>query len=163
MKMAIERVSAEELNQCSDILFVPEIGQLYFPKKEMLQEELEKSMDWDCVYADKSPDGETIQGVIWYQREGLFHSFPYLHMIAVRSDCRHQGIGNRLMEFFEQDSLRGGKNKMRTKAFLLVSDFNSNAQKFYLSRGYEEMGRLDSLFRKGVAEKLLMKQVTANK
>ncbi len=160
--MAIEKVKSEDLNQCVDILFVPEIGQMYFPKKEMLREELKKNIVSDCVYAEKSADGNTIQGVIWYQREGLFHSFPYLHMIAVRGDCRHRGVGKRLMDFFEQDSLQGGKNKMRTKVFLLVSDLNCAAQKFYLYRGYKEMGRLGSLFRKGITEKLFMKNVTDN-
>lgn len=57
----------------------------------------------------------------------------------------------------------GGKNKLRTKTYLLVSDFNTNARKFYVSRGYEEMGRFESLFRKGIAERLLMKRVTAKK
>lgn len=161
--MEIEKLKSKDLNECVDILFIPEIGQQYFPKREMLQEELEKSLGLDCIYVEKSANGKTIQGVIWYQREGLFHSFPYLHMIAVRGDCRHQGVGNRLMDFFEQDSLRGGKNNMRTKAFLLVRDLNSDAQEFYLKRGYKEMGKLDSLFRKGVAEKLLMKNVTVNK
>ena len=116
----------------------------------------------DCVFVDKSMDGNTIQGVIWYQREGLFHTFPYLHMIAVHDDCKHKGVGSILMDYFEQDSLRYGKNKMRTKVFLLVNELNTNAQKFYLNRGYEEVGRLDSLFRKGVTEKLFMKKVTAN-
>ena len=160
--MAFEIINPEDLSQCIDILFVPEIGQLYFPKRELLEAELKKSMLSDCVFVDKSMDGNTIQGVIWYQREGLFHTFPYLHMIAVHDDCKHKGVGSILMDYFEQDSLRYGKNKMRTKVFLLVNELNTNAQKFYLNRGYEEVGRLDSLFRKGVTEKLFMKKVTAN-
>lgn len=161
--MVIERAKMKDIDQCVDILFVPEIGQLYFPKKELLREELEKNIDRDSIYVDRGSDGETVQGVIWYQQEGLFHAFPYLHMIAVRGDCRHQGVGAGLMEFYEQNSLMCGKNKMRIKVFLLVSDLNTNAQKFYLSRGYEEVSRLESLFRKGITERLLMKKVTALK
>ena len=67
------------------------------------------------------------------------------------------------MDFFEQDSLCNGKNRMRTKAFLLVRDWNLSAQKFYRNRGYKEMARLESLFRKGVTEILLMKSVTEEK
>lgn len=91
----------------------------------------------------------------------MFHSFPYLHMIAVRDGCRGQGIGTTLMDFYEQDSLLGGKNRIRTRTFLLVSDLNEPAQRFYANRGYAEMGRFESLFRKGVTEILLMKKVTA--
>ena len=135
----------------------------YFPKKEHLRDELQKNMKKDCIYVDKSEESGIVQGVIWYQREGLFHAFPYLHMIAVRSDCRNGGVGTRLMDFFEQDSLTAGSNRMRIKAFLLVSDHNHNAQRFYQSRGYEEIGCFESLFRKGVTERLLMKKVTVKK
>lgn len=46
--------------------------------------------------------GKDTQGVIWYQREGMFHSFPYLHMIAVREGYRRQGIGTSMMVFLSR-------------------------------------------------------------
>ena len=105
--------------------------------------------------------GDDIRGVVWYQREGMFHSFPYLHMIVVKEGYRQQGIGTSMMDFFEQDVLNKGKNHLRTKVFLTVGDFNLSAYQFYLSRGYIELGKFESLFRKGITETLLMKRVTA--
>ena len=104
-----------------------------------------------------------ILGVIWYQREGMFHSFPYLHMIVVRDEFKRQGIGSKLMDFFEQDVLLNGNNHLRTKVFLTVGDFNPTAEQFYLARGYTELCVLKDLFRRGVAEKLMMKKVSASK
>ncbi len=163
--MAIIKAELTDLDQCADILFIPEIGKLYFPQKELLRIQLEKGLQADEIYIEKTiPDridsSSEIEGVIWYQREGLFHSFPYLHMIAVRDGFRHNGVGARLMDQFEQDSLLSGNNRMRVKAFLLVSGFNVSAQRFYRDRGYEETGEFENLFRKGVTEKLFMKKVT---
>ena len=33
----------------------------------------------------------------------MFHSYPYLHMIAVRDDMRGKGIGTELMDFLESN------------------------------------------------------------
>lgn len=162
--MAIVRAEHADLDQCTDLLFISEIGKLYFPKKESLRAELEKSLGIDEIFVEKTVNAAgafdpDIQGVIWYQKEGLFHAFPYLHMIAVRDGCRHQGVGTRLMDFYEEDSLHSGKNRLRTRTFLLVSESNSAARQFYRNRGYTVMGKFDGLFRKGVTEILLMKRV----
>ena len=91
----------------------------------------------------------------------MFHSFPYLHMIAVKNGYRNQGIGDELLRFLEEEVLRRGKNKIRTKIFLTVGDFNQNAEIFYRNRGYIELCRFEDLFRKGIAESLFMKIVSA--
>lgn len=166
--MEIVKAELTDLPQCVDILFISEIGKLYFPRKEFLHTEMEKSIYKDEIFVaklmkDTKNINSDIQGVIWYQREGLFHSFSYLHMLAVRDEYRHQGIGAMLMNFYEQDSLQSGKNRIRTKTFLLVSDFNTSAHQFYLNRGYVEICRYDNLFRRGITEILLMKIVTVVK
>lgn len=94
--------------------------------------------------------------------EGIFHSFPYLHMIAVRDDLRGRGIGTELMDFFERDALENGRNKLRTKVFLTVADFNPAAEAMYEHRGYVGLCELPGLFRRRVTEKLMMKTVTAS-
>ena len=165
--MAIVKAKKTDLNQCVDILFIPGLGKLYYPQRELLCAELESGISAGEVFVEKSSEGGVnpttdICGVIWYQREGLFHSFPYLHMIAVRDEYRHQGVGSALMDFYEQDSLRAGKVKIRAKTFLLVNDQNASAQRFYQERGYVEMGRFGNLFRMGVTEILLMKKVKAS-
>ena len=157
--MAIRKADCSDLESCVDLLFVPELGMLYYPRKEFLRAELAAGIESDEVFVDTTADGETIRGIIWYQLQGLFHAFPYLHMIAVKEDYRNQGVGRSLMDFFEQDSLQRGKNKLRTRAYLLVNGANSAAREFYMGRGYQEVCSFESLFRKNVTEILLMKGV----
>ena len=100
--MAIVKAKLDDLDQCVDLLFIPEMGQLYFPRRELLRSEIEKSINIDEIFVERSSQNSKIQGVIWYQHDSLFHSFPYLHMIAVRCDCRNQGVGARLMDFLSR-------------------------------------------------------------
>ena len=94
--------------------------------------------------------------------EGIFHSFPYLHMIAVKNEYQNQGIGTLLLDFFENDVLLHGKNQMRTKVFLLVGDFNRTAEQIYQKRGYQEICQIEGLYRRTITEKLMMKTVVKN-
>ena len=164
--MSIVKAEQADLDQCTDILFVSGLGKLYYFKKEFLRMQLEKSMYMDEIFVEKEIKNEEtsaseVKGVIWYQREGLFHAFHYLHMIGVKSDFRQQGVGSRLMDFYEQDALKNGKSQMCTKAFLLVNDLNTSAQMFYQHRGYEEVGKFENLFRRGITERLFMKKIIA--
>ena len=164
--MAIVKAEKADLDQCTDILFISGLGKLYYFKKEFLRTQLEKSMYMDEIFVEKEIKDEEastseVKGVIWYQKEGLFHAFHYLHMIGVRSDFRQQGVGSRLMDFYEQDALRNGKSQMCTKAFLLVNDLNTDAQQFYQNRGYEKVGEFKSLFRRGITERMFMKKIVA--
>nr|WP_242840508.1 GNAT family N-acetyltransferase [Hungatella hathewayi] len=36
-----------------------------------------------------------------YIPKGCFHSFPYLHLIAVKEEYRGQGIGRKLIDYLE--------------------------------------------------------------
>lgn len=162
--MAIVKARKEDLSQCVDILFSSSLGQMYYPIRELLEEEVERGVLKDDLYVENGGGYDSlISGVIWYQREGMFHSFPYLHMIAVKDEFKRQGIGTRLMDYFEKDVLVNGRNHLRTKAFLTVGEFNPGAEMFYLDRGYVELGQIKALFRRGITEKLMMKKITATK
>lgn len=165
--MSIERAGTNDMEECLDILYTQELGMRYYPSRKLLREELIKSCSASEIFVKKitMSEGDSIEhkilGIIWYQQEGMFHSFPYLHMIAVRKDCRNQGVGAELLQFLEDETLKNGKNKIRTKIFLTVGDFNKNAEVFYRNRGYIELCKLEDLFRKGITESLLMKIITA--
>ena len=160
--MSIVKMEECHFSQCVDILFASELGRNYYPRRELLEDELRKGSTTDELYV-KATGGVTsdveVLGVIWYQMEGMFHSFPYLHMIAVREDMRGAGLGTELMDFFEQDVLARGRNHIRTKAFLTVGSFNGTAEAFYQKRGYVGLTTIDGLFRRGISEKLMMKKV----
>lgn len=166
--MTIVKANRIDLEPCVDIVFASVLGRTYYPFRDLMREAIEQGIQTDEIYLAKGSgvpeeaDGDLdILGLVWYQREGMFHSFPYLHMIVVKDGCRGQGIGTELMDFFEQDILKNGKNRLRTKAFLTVGDFNSSAEKFYRERGYVRLAEFENLFRRGITETLMVKNVTA--
>jgi ribosomal protein S18 acetylase RimI-like enzyme len=72
--------------------------------------------------------------------------------LAIKRNLRGKGIGKRLLSFFEDR----GFEKAST-LFLLVSDFNNEAKKFYQDLGYQEVGLIPDLAREGVVERIMMK------
>ena len=68
-------------------------------------------------------NNHSCKGFIWFILDGIFHSFPYLHIIAVNEENRKRGIGKKLLKFFEDLCF-----KDYTKLFLVVADFNPDAK-----------------------------------
>lgn len=160
--MDIVKAENTDLGKCADIVFASELGARYYPTRDVLYRQFcEGQQSGDKIYIAKGFNGE-ISGLVWYQQEGMFHVFPYLHMVAVQNDCKNQGIGKRLMDFFEHESLLGGYNCLRTKVFLTVGEWNQRAVRMYLDRGYQQVGEIAGLYNKRDTEKLYMKIVTAS-
>jgi ribosomal protein S18 acetylase RimI-like enzyme len=57
-----------------------------------------------------------------------------------------------LLSYFEDKGF-----EKASRLFLLVSDFNIEAKKFYREMGYQEVGLIPDLIKKGVGEYLMMK------
>ena len=101
------------------------------------------------VVTNKNDQCIGFMGVI---NNGCFHKFSYLSILAVKKRYRNKGIGEALVNKFEDI----GFNKA-DKVFILVSDFNKTAQKFYRKLGYKKVGNIPDLFKHGVSEDLLVK------
>ena len=99
-------------------------------------------------------DAGAVAGFAWVDRRGAFGRSSYLRMIAITPDRRSAGLGAHLMDAFETIAATEGPD-----AFLLVSDSNPEAQRFYTRRGYVEAGRLADYVMPGVVEILLWKRV----
>jgi len=76
-------------------------------------------------------------GICWYLRRGVFGTAGYLRTIALVPEAHGRGVGPLLLEAYEKgcENPSGGW-------FLLTSDFNEGAQRFYKRHGYSEIGRL---------------------
>ena len=92
-------------------------------------------------------------GFIWLQAEAAFSRSPYLRILAVRRGCEGQGVGGLLLRRGE-DFMNGAGGGL----FLLVSDFNHDAHRFYLREGYREVGRIPDYVVDGVWERLMFKR-----
>lgn len=99
-------------------------------------------------------DGGAVVGFAWVQRRGAFGRSAYLRLIAVDPARRGARVGELLLRAFEEVARESGPD-----AFLLVSDFNVGAQRFYRREGYEEIGRIADYVLDGVAELLFRKRL----
>ena len=151
MEIMIVKGSIEYIKDCEDALLNSELGIRYFSKKGSARRALEDGFNKEEIYIAIDIN-RNCKGFIWFILGGAFHSFPYLHIIAVKKENRKLGIGKKLLEFFEDICFIN-----YTKVFLVVADFNQDAKILYEKIGYREIGIIPSLYREGITEYLMMK------
>jgi len=154
--MTIIKGSIEYINDCEDALVNSELGKRYFSQKGSARKALKEGFAKGEIYIALD-DCESCKGFIWFILDGIFHSFPYLHIIAVKQESRNEGIGKKLLKFFEDSCF-----KDYSKLFLVVADFNPDAKILYEKIGYIQVGTIPSLYRKGITEQLMMKSRNEN-
>lgn len=151
MEITIVKGNKDYINDCEDALLNSELGRRYFSEKGSARKALMKGFNKEEIYiaVDKN---HRCKGFIWFILGGIFHTFPYLHIIAVKKEERGRGIGKKLLKFFEDICF-----KDYTKIFLVVADFNLGVKMLYERVGYVEVGNIPNLYRAGVTECLMMK------
>ncbi|WP_081777787.1 GNAT family N-acetyltransferase [Butyrivibrio sp. LB2008] len=161
MKLTSTRVNQSNLQLFIDIIMSTELGRTYYPSDAFLKKEIEKASDDDEMLLLTDGDSKELVGGLWINRRGAFHSFPFLHVIAIKENCQGQGYGRTAMDLFEDICLSStdGNRLLATKAFLLVNSNNNIAIKMYEKCGYVCVGEVPGLFRKRVNEKIMMKNV----
>ena len=92
---------------------------------------------------------------LWLVERGAFDHSDYVRLIGVRPGERGRGVGRALMKYAEKVSRAQGRD-----LFLLVSDFNTDAQRFYQRLGFHQVGLLEDYVMPGVAELIYRKCVT---
>lgn len=103
-----------------------------------------------------SADGETAAcGFAWAIPQGAFGRSPYLRLIGVRADAAGSGIGAALLGEIERRSA-----EIASDLFLLVSDFNDAAQRFYKRHGFEQVGAVSGYVLPNVTELIFRKRLT---
>lgn len=151
MEIRIIKGSADYLGDCVEALQNSELGRKYFSEEGSARGSLEEGFNKGEIYVAIDNNNNCI-GFIWFILRGIFHSFPYLHIIAVKEEFRDLGAGKKLLKFFEDICF-----KKYSKLFLVVADFNPDAKKLYEKVGYKEVGYIPDLYRKGITECLMMK------
>ncbi|MBU1177824.1 GNAT family N-acetyltransferase [Patescibacteria group bacterium] len=80
-------------------------------------------------------DGQTPIG--WLRFGYLYDIIPFMNMLALEDEYRKQGIGSKLVKFWEGEMKKAGH-----KMVLTSSQANEDAQHFYRKIGYEDAGAL---------------------
>ena len=100
-----------------------------------------------------SYDRQNPTGVAWFMPAGTLGLGGYLRLIAVTSPAQRGGVGVELLSAFERETFAQSGH-----AFLLVSDFNTPAQRFYERHGYRRVGEIPALVVAGITELLYWKR-----
>ncbi len=117
-------------------------GVTYDSAQKVLLEGLSRSGQ---IYSAKME--ERLAGLIWFDVTGTFYHSGYIRWVAVHPDFQNRGLGQTLVKFAEEEIFKTGPN-----VFLLVSDFNQAAQRFYQRLGYEKVGELSDFYKPGISE-----------
>ena len=81
-----------------------------------------------------------VDGLVWFLPSSTLAIGGYLRLLAVVPGAERRGLGSALLAEFERTVAEWSRH-----AFLLVSDFNGDAQRFYARHGYTQVGRLPGL------------------
>lgn len=150
MDIKIMQGCINHLDDCEEALVNSELGKRYFSEIGSARKSLEEGFHKNEIYV--AVENSNCKGFIWVIKNGIFHSFPYIHIVAVKSENRGQGIGELLLRFVENEYFAN-----YSRLFLVVADFNPKAKKFYERLGYSEICEIPDLYRKGISECLMMK------
>jgi len=93
-------------------------------------------------------------GLVWFQRTGTLGLGGYLRLMAVFPEAQARGVGAALLGAFEVEVAASSAH-----GFLLCSDFNEAAQRFYERHGWVRCGALPGLVLPEVAELVFWKRL----
>jgi GNAT superfamily N-acetyltransferase len=99
-------------------------------------------------------EGGRPAGLAWFLRQGTLGMGGYLRLMAVLPEAQARGAGAALLAAFEAEVSAGSPH-----AFLLCSDFNAPAQRFYERHGWTRVGALPALVLPDVTELIYWKRL----
>jgi GNAT superfamily N-acetyltransferase len=133
------------------------LWQRYHLTRVQLLTDLEEALiqnDLLLVAVTDSPNGQAC-GIAWCVPNGAFARSPYLRMFGVRETHSGQGVGSAMMQQIEQLVRQSSK-----QLFLLVSDFNNDAQRFYQKWGFQRIGVVPGFVLPDIDEYIYWKRFT---
>ena len=153
MIIHIKPADTKHIDSLVEILQKSDLGKAYFSDYEKATNMFTYAVGQKNVYVALD-ENEKCLGFIYYMTNGVFGSYPYLHIVAVKEEYRSYGIGKQLMKYFEDNA----SDYSPTKYFLTVDDFNPRARKLYENLGYKCVGELPDFYKQGINCYLMMKR-----
>jgi len=131
------------------IVTIP-LWQRYGLTFEKLSERLEEALASDLILTTDTEDRAI--GLAWCVPQGAFGRSAYLKMLGVRPDQIGKRIGAHLLSHLEAAV-------SSSDLFLLASDFNAEAHRFYQRQGYGKIGEIDGYVLPDVTEWIFRKRL----
>jgi len=147
--VTIRSFAAADAAPCAAIVNATPLWNRYGLDGEVAAEKMASAVDRDEQVLIAESAG--VVGFAWWMKRGAFGRSPYLRLIGVAPERRSGGVGGALLSAFEREAA--------ADCFLLVSDFNTGAQRFYERSGYSCVGRLPGFVLPDVEELIYRKSV----
>ncbi len=148
----------EDIEPCARMIASTPLWQRYGVTPESAAARLQAALRDEAVIlvAEEAENtGGSPLGFVWLVRRGAFDLSGYIRWIVVSSAHRSSGVGRQLLLAAEENIRQTARD-----IFLLCSDFNLDAQRFYERNGYTRVGALPDYILPGVAELLYRKRLT---
>lgn len=155
-ELVLKRCGAERIDECIEVFRGSLIWERYFSEDNRLRRSLGKAAERGELWCAFTPEGD-IAGAMRVVPRGFCGLYHYLALIGSSPAHRGRGAGRFLMNEFE--SMARADGCLRT--CLLVSDFNLHAMEFYRSLGYWELGVIPDASKPGIAEHVMLKDLSA--
>jgi GNAT superfamily N-acetyltransferase len=92
-------------------------------------------------------------GFAWWSPRGAFARSPYLRLLVVAAEASGRGVGGSLLGAVETRAFGRAAD-----LFLLVTEENHGARRFYGRHGYRDVGTLPDCVVPGITEVLMRKR-----
>ncbi len=151
-ELVIRPISLADIPDCARWVAETPLWQRYGVTETSFRERLKDGLaDGSTIYVAER--AAQVVGFIWFVERGAFNRSGYVQLIGVRPTERSQGVGRALMQFAEKEMLAHTRD-----VFLLVSDFNVAARRFYQRLGYQQVGILPDYVVRGICELIFWKR-----
>ncbi len=87
----IQLANMKYTDSCIEILQNSDLGRVYFSDYEKVANMLTYAVGQENIYVALD-ENEKCLGFIYYMTNGVFGSYPYLHIVAVKEEYRNYGI-----------------------------------------------------------------------
>lgn len=150
--LTIRRMMPEDIPIIAAWMITVPLWQRYGLTLHRAQAQFETALHHgDVLQVADLPDDPAC-GFAWGILNGAFGRSAYLRLIGVRPGSSGRNIGSELLENMEQVV-----SAVSDSLFLLVSDFNHDAQRFYFRHGYQQIGSIPGYVLPDVSELVLWK------
>jgi len=149
----IRDARAGELAELAAAVVAQPLLSRYEVTAERLARDLQQALDRGDPVLVAEEDGRAV-GFAWFFPTGTFGIGAYLRLIALIPGLEGRGSGGALVDEMERRATLTSRH-----LFLLVSQWNEGARRFYRARGYQEVGTLPAFVRADTDEIICWKRL----
>lgn len=149
----IEAMTAEHIPACVRILTENELWKRYGVTPNGAEHMFTTALTEGAAILTARLRGQTA-GFAWYALHGAWDRSAYLRLIGILPEFQGQGIGEHLLQAVEAAAAKNVDD-----IFLLVTDSNTGAQRFYQRQGYRQVGSIPDYVVPGIAEFIFHKRL----